>query len=129
MEIFSYSNAHANSKKWIFHIQYLGNRFQVDIRIQVSFPELENPKNPRIQPKYIEFLSNFDGKRRGKTMKGIKTGLKLLKNARDSGGRTLKDILNKKLAYIPAKRFSKWEEEDIRMILKAEECFKHQPGL
>jgi len=59
-------------------------------------------------------------------MKGIKTGLKLLKNARDSGGRTLKDILNKKLAYIPAKRFSKWEEEDIRMILKAEECFKHQ---
>ena len=61
-----------------------------------------------------------------KTIKGIKTGLKLLKNARDSGGRTLKDILNKKLAYIPAKRFSKWEEEDIRMILKAEECFKHQ---
>ena len=49
-----------------------------------------------------------------------------MKNARDSGGRTLKDILNKKLAYIPTKRFSKWEEEDIRMILKAEECFKHQ---
>ena len=57
---------------------------------------------------------------------GIKTGLKLLKNARDSGGRTLKDILNKKLAYIPAKRFSKWEDEDIRMILKAEECFRYQ---
>ena len=49
-----------------------------------------------------------------------------MKNARDSGGRTLKEILNKKLAYIPSKRFSKWEEEDIRMILKAEECFKHQ---
>jgi len=57
---------------------------------------------------------------------GIKTALKLLKNARDSGGRTLQDIMNKKLAYIPAKKFSKWEEEDIRMILKAEECFRHQ---
>ena len=49
-----------------------------------------------------------------------------MKNARDSGGRDLRDILNKKLSYIPAKRFAKWEDEDINMILKAEECFKHQ---
>ena len=36
------------------------------------------------------------------------------------------EALNKRLAYIPAKRFSKWEDEDIQMILKAEECFKYQ---
>ena len=56
----TYSNAHANPKKWILDIQFPGNGFKVGIiskdfwtstiwaiQIQVSFPELENPKKSR----------------------------------------------------------------------------------
>ena len=68
----TYRNAHAKLKKWIYDIQYPGNRFEFDIisndfwsstiwaiQIQVSFPGVENPKNPRIQPSDEQFWTLY----------------------------------------------------------------------
>ena len=61
----TYSNAHAKIKNWIFDVQFPGNWFGFSIilhdfwssticaiRIQFSFAQFKNPKNPGIQPTY-----------------------------------------------------------------------------
>ena len=75
----TYLNAHAKLNKWIYDIQYPGNRFESDIilndfwsstiwasHFRLLLNEVETPKNPGIQPNYawyefnkLTFLTRF----------------------------------------------------------------------
>ena len=62
----TYLNAHAKLNKWIYDIQYPGNRFESDIilndfwsstiwasHFRLLLNEVDTPKNPGIQPKHM----------------------------------------------------------------------------
>ena len=71
---FTYSNAHAKVKNWIFDVYFPGNWFSFGIisndfwsstiwviQIQVSISEFKNPENPGIQPIYNYIFSISSG--------------------------------------------------------------------